>query len=605
MLEAASKAGITINSACGGDGICGRCKMRVLEGKVSGPSASLLSSQEIEVGIVLACQTRPASDLVIEIPSATKTSTHMELDKEAQRFRAIDSGITEKEFTRSPLVDKIPLNLDPPTLENNLADCQRIQDKIEKTSSYRNLHADLSILRIIPRILRQNNFALTATICRHVKDNAEIINVESGDTSNRNYMIIVDVGTSTVVAHLLDTAAMRTIDAQACFNSQAVYGREVTARIMAAEKKGVHVFQEKIVEDINNLISTLTRRNNIDIHDVYAAVCAGNTIMMHFLLGLHVENIRREPYISTTLDFPAVNAAEIGIKINQNGFVFCIPCISSWVGGDLTSGILATDLHERDKTAMLIDIGTNGEIIIGNKEWLMACSASTGPALEGASVNCGMTAEKGAIEKVYIEKNKILYRTIGNTAPAGICGSGIIDLIAVLLDMKIINRSGKFVPKSHPDLSFENGLGMFKLADNIFITQDDIDNIMTAKAAVFAAINIMLDKLNLNIGDIDKLFLAGGFGSYVNIINAIKIGLIPDIPLSNIQYAGNTSVWGAKLAALSLDAYSSLHDICARTTYYDLMGSKDYVEQFQQAMFLPHTNIELFPSIKSNNGRKE
>jgi uncharacterized 2Fe-2S/4Fe-4S cluster protein (DUF4445 family) len=254
---------------------------------------------------------------------------------------------------------------------------------------------------------------------------------------------------------------------------------------------------------------------------------------------------------------------------------------------------------------MLIDVGTNGEIIIGNKDWLVACSASTGPALEGAGVRCGMMAEKGAIEKVYIEDGELRYQVIGNAAPSGICGSGIIDLVAVLVSEGIIDRSGRFVEGSDPSVRFLDGRGEFVVADaeaaengrEVYLTQDDVENIVTAKAAVFAAVKIMLDRLSLQCTDIKRLFLAGGFGSFIDRRNAIRIGLLPDMPVSSIQYVGNTSIWGATLGALSSEAYDLLGEIRRKTTYYDLMGSPDYVEQFQQARFLPHTNVELFPSV--------
>jgi uncharacterized 2Fe-2S/4Fe-4S cluster protein (DUF4445 family) len=327
--------------------------------------------------------------------------------------------------------------------------------------------------------------------------------------------------------------------------------------------------------------------------------------MIHFLLALPGRNIRRKPYIAADVEPPPFRAAEVGLRINPRGLLYCVPGISSWVGGDITAGILATGLYERDETAMLIDVGTNGEIVLGNKDWMMACSASTGPALEGASVECGMIGEKGAIEKLYVEDGQIRYRVIGNTAPKGICGSGIIDLLAVLLDQGIIDRAGQFVPGSDPGVEFAQGRGRFTLVRqaqgavrDIRITQDDIDNIITAKAAVFAATKILLERLNLGFGDITKLYLAGGFGNYIDRQNAVKIGLLPDLHVSRIHYVGNTSIWGAKLAALSVEAQQTLREIRKRTTYYDLLGSADYVEQFKQAMFLPHTNIELFPSLQ-------
>jgi len=607
LLEAAGHAGIIINSVCGGDGICGRCKMIVKGGKVNSMTSPLLTREEIQHGVVLACAGYVESDIVVEIPAETLAGEKIIVDQDAQRFRALHSGITQRPFSKSPLVSKIFLKLDKPTLENNLADSQRIQRMIEKRAGISAMQTGLKILQQLPLVLRKNDFAVTPVVGRR-RDVAELIDIEGGDTADRNYAAVVDVGTTTVVVHIIDVVKMTTIDAQACFNSQVIYGREVTSRIIAGEKKGAAILQEKIIAGINRLIATLALRNEISLRDITFVVCAGNTIMTHFLLGLPADNIRRNPYIAVNIEPSPFRAAETGIKINPRGLLFCIPGISSWVGGDITAGILATGLYERDETAMLIDVGTNGEIVLGNREWMIACSASTGPALEGGSAKCGMISEKGAIEKIYLEEGYLRYRTIGNGPPRGICGSGIIDLVAVLLVKDVIDRAGKFIPGSDPGLKRIDGRWRFVIAEKgkgregreVYITQDDIDNVITAKAAVFAAAKIMFDRLNLKISDIKKLFLAGGFGSYIDRRNAIRIGLLPDIPISSIQYVGNTSIWGAKIAAFSYEAYNLMREIRRKTTYYDLMGSPDYVEQFKQAMFLPHTNIELFPSFSKS-----
>jgi uncharacterized 2Fe-2S/4Fe-4S cluster protein (DUF4445 family) len=599
VLEAAAQAGIVLNNVCGGDGICGRCKMIVKQGKVQGGATALLTREEVQRGVILACLSYIESDLVIEIPEETRAIDRLELDEQAQRFRALHPGITRRQYANAPLVTKAFLKLDPPTLDSNFADCQRLQQKIKEVTKITSMQLGLKTLRRLPQVLRDNNFEVTATIGTR-RDIAEVMEIEAGETSDCNFMIIVDLGTSTVVAHLVDTVRLTTTDAAACFNSQAVYGREVTARIMAAEKKGTEPLQTAVLKDINGLISSLAVRNGVQLRDINAIVCSGNTTMMHLMLALPSGNIRRTPYISASTEPPPFRAAEVGIKINPRGIIFCIPAISSWVGGDITSGILATGLHERSDTAMLIDIGTNGEIVIGNNEWLVSCSASTGPALEGAGVEYGMIAENGAIESVYIEDDEIRYKVIGNTEPEGLCGSGIIDLVAVLLEKGIIDRSGRFISKEHKNDGFVLATNSEK-DKAITVTEDDLESVITAKAAVFAAIKIMLDRLSLKTSDLTAIFLAGGFGNYINRKNAIKIGLLPDLPVSSIHYVGNTSIWGAKLAAFSCEAYDAVRDISARTTYYDLMGTPDYVEQFKQAMFLPHTDIELFPSLMQGN----
>ncbi|MFH1731928.1 MAG: ASKHA domain-containing protein, partial [Planctomycetota bacterium] len=402
LLEAAGKAHIAIDSVCGGDGICGRCKMIVREGAVRGDVSPLLTREEIRQGVVLACQTTVQSDVVVDIPEETRARDKIVIDRDAQRFRAERAVVREREFERSPLVTKVCLRLDPPTLENNLADCQRLQMVIEKETGISSMQTGLKIIRRVPEILRQNDFTITATIGMR-RGIAEVMDLEGGDTSAENYMAIVDAGTSTIVVHLVDAVTMATVDAQACFNSQATYGREVTTRMISAEKRGAEQLQQLLVGDINELIRALATKNSVNLKDINAVVCAGNTAMMHFLLGLPTENIRRDPFIAVTVEPPPFRAAEVGIKINPRGLLFAMPGIGGWIGGDITAGILATGLYDMDGVGMMIDVGTNGEIIVGNKDWLMACSASAGPALEGAGVECGMMAQQGAIEKVWLE----------------------------------------------------------------------------------------------------------------------------------------------------------------------------------------------------------
>ncbi len=612
LLEAAGKAQITIDSVCGGDGICGRCRMIVKEGEVAGEVTSLLTREEIRQGFVLACQTTVESDLVVEIPEDSRAKERIVIDKDAQRFRAVRPGVEKKEFEKSPIVTKLPLAIDPPTLENNLADCQRVQMAVQKLTGISSMQTGLKTIRRMPRILRENNFTVTATIGRR-SGVVEIMDIEGGDTSAKNTIAVVDVGTSTIVVHLVDTATTETIGAQACFNSQATYGREVTARMIAAEKRGADRLRHLLVEDINRLIAALAGECDVSLKDITAVVCAGNTAMMHFLLELPTDNMRRAPYIAVTTEPPPFRAAEVGIKINPRGLLLAVPGIGGWVGGDLSAGILATGMYEMEGIGMLVDVGTNGEIIIGNKQWLMACSASAGPCLEAAGVKCGMMATKGAIERIYLEDGQVRYDVIGGGKPDGICGSGIIDVVAVMLEMGVIDRSGKLIDGSAPAVCFKRGRGRFVLVPKgetlngkpVCIYQEDIDNVITAKAAIFAAAKIMLDRLDLKFSDIDELMIAGGFGSYINLKNAVAIGLLPDLPTAETHYVGNTSIWGAKLAAFSGEAREILRKIVDRTTYYDLMGTDDYVDQFKQAMFLPHTNIELFPSaLKQGPGEQ-
>jgi len=606
LLEAASEAEITINNLCGGDGICGRCRMIVRRGEVSADVSRRLTREEIRAGYVLACQTQIKSDLTVEIPEETFAREKIVADEDADRFRDFRDDqlnrIYAEELTPSPLVVKVYLEVRKPSLADNSADHQRVSDLIKNRVGYRSMQMGLKIIKSLPQILREHDYRITATVGLR-RDIAEVMNVEGGNTADRNFMIVVDMGTTTTVAHLVNADSTRTIGARACFNSQWIYGREVTARMMAAEKKGIQVLQKLLIDDINRLISGLAKDNHIKHKDITAVVCAGNTAMGHFLLGLPTENIRRFPYVPNSTSPPPLRAAEVGIEVNPRGLLYSLPGLGGWVGSDLTAGILATGMNEEEELSMLVDIGTNGEIIIGNREYLVATSASAGPAFEGASEECGMRAEKGAIERVAVKEGAIQYDTIGGLPARGICGSGIIDLISVLLSQGIIDRSGRIIaPESERVRTAQGGMRRYLLvlpdADKgrkpIFITEADIEAVITAKAAIFAAITIMMRRLELSCEDIRNLYIAGAFGNFLNIDSAVNIGLIPALPRERIRFVGNSAIRGAKIAAFYKEAFYKVEKIRQSTTCYDLMGAPDYVEEFRKALFLPHTDIELF-----------
>ena len=602
LLDAVSKAHITINNLCGGDGICGRCKMVVVEGSVKGDVSAKLTREEITKGYVLACMAKIMSDLIVDIPEETLAKEKIKSDKDAERFSSFEETVSRDDYTPSPLTQKIYIELDEPTLANNTADHERLCETICRNNRFCSIQMGLKIMKILPEILRKNNYQATVTIGMR-RDIAELMNVEGGDSSDRNYIIIVDMGTTTVVAHLVNANTRKTMGAKACFNSQGIYGREVTRRMITAEKRNSSDMQQLIVGDINRLIEALADENSINLKNITAVVCAGNPAMGHFLLGLPTYNMRRYPFVATSVEPPPLRAAEVGIEINPRGLLYSLPGISAWVGSDITAGILATELYKKEGVTLLVDIGTNGEIVVGNKEWLVAASASAGPALEGASVSCGMRAEPGAIERVYSNENVIGFDTIDGLPPKGICGSGIIDLISVLLEEKYINRSGAFI-RNTDNIREINGVKSLVLSENgkdggsgpVYINESDIENVITAKAAIFSAMKILLKRLDLNFSDLDRIYLAGAFGYYLNCDNAISIGLIPSIPRNRIEFVGNTSIRGAKIAAFYQEAYSDIMAIRKMTTYYDLMGADDYVEEFQKALFLPHTDIELFTS---------
>jgi len=608
LMAAAKAAGVDLASICGGDGICGRCRVIVKNGNIDASPTTLLSRDEVQRGYVLACQTKVIGDVVVEVPPETRAEEgQILIDIDAQRFRALYQE-EKVSFKHEPLAQKLYLELPPPTLHDNLADHQRLYREIRRQREAPIMQTGLKVLQTHPKLFRENHWKVTATLGLR-GGTVEVLQVEGGDTAERNYGIAVDIGTSTVVAHLLDLNTGKTIDAEAMYNSQRAYGEEVTRRIIYAERGGLDQLQKTVVNDINNLIAAVVTRNQIMQQDCMAVLCAGNTTMMHLVLGLDPAYIRRDPYVSCSTAPPPVRAAEVGVQINPRGLFYCLPAIGGWVGGDVTAGVLASGLYESDEIVMLIDVGTNGEIVIGNRDWMVACSASAGPAFEGSGVKCGMKASRGAIERVQISsEGNVIYKTIGNIKPRGICGSGLIDLVAGLSEAGFIDRSGALQPEASSRVREQDRLLEFVIVPaqrsgtgkEIVVTQADIENLLSAKAAIYAGAYILIKALDLDFSDIEKVLLAGGFGNYLDRAKAITIGLIPDLPLERIRFVGNTSIMGAKMALLSREAFEKSYEIAKDVTYYDLISFPHYYEEFLAAKFLPHTELERFPSVQAS-----
>ncbi|MFH1609859.1 MAG: ASKHA domain-containing protein [Candidatus Bipolaricaulota bacterium] len=607
LLALARDAGILIASTCGGDGICGRCRLIVQRGRVRAPPTVLLTREEIQAGYVLACQAEPVGDVdVLVPPEARAEGAVAPVDQAVQRFRALHAAVEGgPSFHHDPLVRKVYLELPPPTLQDNLADQERLYRELRRRQASI-LQMGLKVLQPLPRLLRRSGWKATFTVGQR-GGTTEVIQVEPGDRTEHNFGVAVDVGTSTVAVHLVDLVTSQTVDAEACYNSQAAFGAEVTRRILYVDREGPEALREAIVEDINGLVAALVSRNGVELRDVTAVFCAGNTAMTHFLLGLDPSHVRKSPYVPAATGPSPVRAAEVGIKINPRGLLYAMPGIGGWVGGDITAGILATGLHRADRLTMLIDVGTNGEIVLGNKDWMIACSTSAGPAFEGSGVRCGMRAGQGAIERVEITPDgHVRFRTIGEASPKGVCGSGLVDAVAELYRAGWVDRSGQLLPGASPLIRDQDGLAEFVLVPasrtaigkDIVITQGDIENLLRAKAAIYAGVKILVASMGLRLRDVELLLVAGGFGNYLDREKAVLLGLIPDLPLDRIRFVGNTSILGAKLALGSTDALDEGHEIARRVTYFDLIVYPHYYEEFMSAKFIPHTDLGQFPSVR-------
>ncbi len=614
LLEAAHKAGVYLSSICGGDGYCGKCKVIIDQGQFQSRPTTLLTPEEARENIVLACQTKVLSDMTITVPKFHSLETSQILmDSDAHRFSELAGDVREGVFEFDPLVRKLEVNMSPPTVHDHTADHERLYVAIREQIKAPIMQTGFRILQGLSKVLLANNYHVAATIGRR-GGTTELIDVESGKRCCTNFAVAVDLGTTTVVAHLLDLNNAKTIDTEATYNSQINFGEDYIRRIIYAEENNAFdEMQNRIVNDVNNLIVTLATRQKVDLHDITAVICAGNTAMVHFLLNLDPTRIRKEPYVASAGFVPPIRAAEAGIQINKRGLLYCLPSVAAYVGSDIVAGVLTTRIYTKKGISLFVDIGTNGEVVLGNRDWLVCASSSAGPAFEGSGVKHGMRAGAGAIEKLNITPDgSIEFKTIGNTHPAGICGSGLLDTIAELFMNGIIDRTGRFSVRSPEDKTNEDarltegedGI-QFQLVppanehQEIVITQADIDNLVRSKAGVFAAIRVLMNSTQTKVEDIDTIYIAGGFGNFMNVRQAVTVGMMPDVPVEKIQFVGNTSIAGAKTVLLSRKALETAEKIANSMTYFDLMSHSGYMEEFTRANFLPHTDLSLFPSVAS------
>ena len=618
LLQAAEKAGIIINSLCGGEGLCGECQLQLVSGKAMADknTIGLFSKNEIENGYVLACRTKVEDNLTVMIPPKSR----IELEKIMMEGATITYSEPEKlvlhktshepSFSFDPLVKKVYLELPEPTLEDNASDIDRITRELRKVSSYEHFEVSLSCLQNLTEKLRASHWKITVTFARH-NSIGRILQIEGGDTSDKHYGLAVDVGTTTVIAQLINLKNGKILGVKGSHNLQARYGADVISRMVFACVRGsLEPVHKAVITNINNLAHALAQEHHIDKKEITAVFAAGNTTMSHFLLNLTPCSIRLEPYVPTTTVYPQISAAEIGIDINPKGILEVAPSIASYVGGDIVAGVLACGMADKPEIRCLIDVGTNGEIVIGNNEWLVCCSASAGPAFEGGGANSGMRATKGAIEKLEINDGKVTYETIGKAKPRGICGSGLIDALYEMVRNNIIEQHGKFnTSPGNPQLITEDEELRYVLAypdetetgQAISISESEIANLIKSKGAVFAAIKSLVDYVGLSFNQLENIYVAGGFGSSLNIPKAIAIGLIPDVDVKRIQFIGNSSLTGARMSLTSIAAFEKSLKIARRMTNIELSNYVPFMHEFVAALFLPHTDAKLFPSVNYNH----
>ena len=615
IAEAAQRGDVFINNLCGGEGVCGECRVQILKGKAKADEniSAFFSHQELDEGYVLACQTKIRGDLEVEIPPESRIEEEQIITGETvegagKASEAVPTKAAELAISPfKPLARKIYLELPPPTLEDNITDIERISRELRRKLGWHSYEISFHCLQHLSDNLRDHDWKVTATVVKD-KGRYRIQKIEPLNTTSRSYGLAIDVGTTTVVAQLLDLRTGKVIDVDGTHNMQAQYGEDVISRmIFACDKDGLHPLHQAVIKNINSLIETLTKRNQIPPEEINAIVASGNTTMSHFLLNLTPCTIRLEPYVPTADIYPQILAKDIGIHISPLGILEALPSVASYVGGDIVAGVMSCGIVERSEVQGLIDIGTNGEIAIGNSEWLVCCSASAGPAFEGGGTRCGMRATRGAIEKVEMLDGSVKYETIGNTNPRGICGSGLIDCIYELVKNGIIGADGKFNKELRdPRLSSEEEIPQYLIAgpeetetkNAIVITESDVDNLIKSKGAVFAAIRSLMNYIGLAFDQLNTFYVAGGFGNYLNIPKAIAIGLLPDMAEGKIRFIGNSSLTGARMALLSESAFEKCVNISRSMTNVELSNYQPFMDEYVAALFLPHTDRRLFPSVK-------
>ena len=588
LFDAASWNGIAIDSTCGGHGTCKKCKIRIAGGGVpaSPLDARAFSPDELREGWRLACRAQAATDLEVEVPPLVT------------RPKAATVGVGRQVILR-PAAQKRYLELAEPSLSDQRTDTERVLDALDDLE----LRVDLAVVRSIGAVLRAADYKVTAVIVDDV-----LIDVQPGDTSARLYAVAFDLGTTTVVATLLDLATGTPLAVASMLNKQQPFGADVITRISAImmEPATLAALAGLARETLAELAADVCEQAGVDAADVCEVALAGNATMTHIALGIDPEPLGVAPFIMAARQYPEVLAsADLGLPVHPRGRAFLFPAFGAYVGGDITAGLLASGMDRDSRTRLFVDIGTNCEIVLGNRDWLLATAAPAGPAFEGAAIRCGMRAADGAIEVVSMTPGGLELRVIGDAEPAGLCGSGLVDAVASLVGVGLLDRSGRFVPEEQAAaiapglagrltmLGAERVFVLHWLGDpgdvarSIYLSQRDVRELQFAKAAIATGWNILLAEAGLAPGDIQQVLLAGSFGSYLSPVNAIRLGLVPRLPAARVVSAGNVAGEGAKMALLSVRERAGALALQEEVRYVELSDRSDFNDAFVDQLQFP------------------
>lgn len=606
LLDAAKKAGLSVEIPCGGNGLCGKCLVKIESGAISFNNNGILSQSMLDESFVLLCKTK-----ILDEPVCVHLFSDLEKEKgkfsqTSDDMRFIDIDLLPRLTEIQSIVKKAIVEVALPVMGDGLADYDRFKKAVLSKLGGQDIELPLNLLKALPYKLRETEGTTTLAFYRK-ENNIHIVNIEQNNFTDKFYGIAVDIGTTTIAIHLVSMNNGNIVASKTDYNAQIECGLDVISRINYAKKpERSEELRTKVTGTINRILKELITAEGIYSTDIYNASVAGNTTMIHLLLGIIPEFIRLDPYTPAIYQVPLYKASEIGIDIHPYAPVYLAPSVGSYVGGDITSGILCTKLAaQSEELCLFIDIGTNGEMVLGNNDFLLGCACSAGPAFEGGGIEHGMRASQGAIERVDIDKETGIATcsTIGNTAPAGICGSGMISLIAGLFKTGWIDAAGKLDRiKQCRSIEINGKSAKYILAEAekskngkiIYITEADIDNLIRAKGAIFSACRVMLQSIDMDFDDVSRIYIAGGFGRYLDIEKSTIIGLLPDLPSEKFTFIGNSSIIGAYMTLLSEKHREKQLELSKKITYIDLSTEPGYMDQYTAALFLPHTDSKLF-----------
>jgi len=604
-------AEVELNIPCGGQGRCGRCAVVVDQGDVQRRSTARLSREALEEGYALACQTVVKSDVVITVPPQEKIERRLPT---AQRVAKVTVPFGY-DWSRDQTTQKYFVAIEPPGLDDNTDDVARLQRALQARHGIevQGMRIDLPVLRRVAGALRESHWQVTAVLEMDTWMSHDgpprLVDLLPGEQTQSCWGVAVDIGTTSNVVYLVDLVSGEVVDTASDYNGQIARGEDIISRIIYASKEdGLGELQDLVVGTVNKLLGRLAERNGIATTGIYKMAVAGNSTMIHLFLGLPPESIRLEPYITTTNQPPPVLARDLGLEINPEATVDCLPGVGSYVGADITAGVFSSNICTEKQLSLFIDIGTNGEIVLGDCDWLISCACSAGPAFEGAGVQYGMRATTGAIEEVWIDEKTLetSYRVIGDEPPRGICGSGLISLLAEMFITGVIDKAGNLNPGLDTPRVREGDHGLEYVVawsqetttgGDIVINKVDIGNLLRAKAAVYAGFAVLARSVGMDLNTVQQVLIAGAFGQYLDVETAIQIGLLPDMPREKFKFLGNTSILGAYMSLLSRESRQGVAEVAKRMTYLELSADGSFHDEWMSALFLPHTHIANFPSV--------